>query len=348
MSVNKSLHATGRATGRVTLNDVATAAGVSPITVSRALRGERAVAPELVQRVAQASARLGYVPDPAARALASRRSDHVAILIPKLSNTLFVDLLDAAQQTLRGAGFQTLIGVTHYDAGQEEQLLREQLLHRPAGLLITGLTYGHTTRTLIAGSQVPCVHLMDLPTQAAPDPPIYCVGFRQIEAGAALTRHLLAKGYRRIAFAGAQLDERVMQRLYGWRSVLQQAGLYDPTLEWLNPASSSLALGGVMLAQIAGQSPAVDAIFFCNDDLAQGALLAALRLGIAVPQRIAIAGFNDLTGSDQMLPSLTTVRTPRAQIGQAAADMLLALIRKGEHSPQQLDLGFEVVVRGST
>ena len=348
MPAKKSLHATGRATGRVTLNDVATAAGVSPITVSRALRGERAVAPALVQRVAQASVRLGYVPDPAARALASRRSDHVAILIPKLSNTLFVDLLDAAQQALRGAGFQTLIGVTHYDAAQEEQLLREQLSHRPAGLLITGLTYGSATRALIAASQVPCVHLMDLPNHPAPDPPIYCVGFRQIEAGAALTRHLLARGYRRIAFAGAQLDERVMQRLYGWRGVLQQANLYDPTLEWLNPASSSLALGGVMLAQIAGQSPAVDAIFFCNDDLAQGALLAALRLGLPVPQRIAIAGFNDLTGSDQMLPSLTTVRTPRTQIGQAAADMLLALIRKGEHSPQQIDLGFEVVVRGST
>lgn len=347
MPVNKNLHAKGRATGRVTLNDVAMAAGVSPITVSRALRGERAVAPELAQRVAQASARLGYVPDPAARALASRRSDHVAILIPKLSNTLFVDLLDAAQQTLRSAGFQTLIGVTHYDAAQEEQLLREQLLHRPAGLLITGLNYGAATRALIATSGVPCVHLMDLPTSPVPDQPIYCVGFRQIDAGAALTRHLLAKGYRRIAFAGAQLDERVMQRLYGWRSALQQVGVYDPTLEFLNPASSSLALGGVMLAQIAGQSPAVDAIFFCNDDLAQGALLAALRLGIAVPQRIAVAGFNDLTGSDQMLPSLTTVRTPRAQIGQAAADMLLALIRKGEHNPQQVDLGFEVVLRDS-
>ena len=341
-----------RATGRVTLNDVATAAGVSPITVSRALRGERAVAPELAQRVAQAAARLGYVPDPAARALASRHSDHVAILIPKLSNTLFVDLLDAAQQTLRNAGFQALIGVTHYDAAQEEQLLREQLLHRPAGLLITGLNYGAATRALIATSQVPCVHLMDLPTDTAPIQPIhpatYCVGFRQIDAGAALTRHLLAKGYRRIAFGGAQLDERVMQRLYGWRNALQQAGVYDPTLEFLNPASSSMALGGVMLAQIAGQSPAVDAIFFCNDDLAQGALLAALRMGIAVPQRIAIAGFNDLTGSDQMLPSLTTVRTPRAQIGQAAADMLLALIRKGAHSPHQVDLGFEVVLRDST
>lgn len=336
-----------RATGRVTLNDVAHAAGVSPITVSRALRGERAVDPALVERVLAASAKLGYVPDPAARALASQRSNHVAMLIPKLSNNLFVDLLDAAQQTLRAGGFQALVGVTHYDEGQEEQLLREQLLHRPAGLLITGLNHNAATRALIARSQVPCVHLMELP-DAGQTEPTYCVGFRQNEAGAALTRHLLATGRRRIAFAGAQLDPRVMQRLYGWRSALQEAGCYEPTLEWLNPASSSLALGGVMFEQIMGQSPAVDAIFFCNDDLAQGALLAALRLKIDVPARIAIAGFNDLTGSDQMLPPLTSVRTPRAQIGEAGANMLLALMRGETQAQSCVDLGFELVQRGST
>jgi LacI family gluconate utilization system Gnt-I transcriptional repressor len=336
-----------RSTGRVTLNDVAHAAGVSPMTVSRALRGERAVDPLLVERVLAASDRLGYVPDPAARALASQRSNHVAILIPKLSNALFVDLLDAAQQTLRSAGFQTLIGVTHYDEGQEEQLLREQLLHRPAGLLITGLDHNAATRALIERSQVPCVHLMDLPDAGAPDQP-HCVGFRQNEAGAALTRLLLSTGRKRIAFAGAQLDPRVMQRLYGWRSALQDVGLYEPTLEWLNPASSSLALGGVMFEQIMGQTPAVDAIFFCNDDLAQGALLAALRLGIRVPERVAIAGFNDLTGSDQMLPPLTTVRTPRAQIGRAGAQMLLGLMRGESQAQTFVDLGFELVERRST
>lgn len=336
----------GRSTGRVTLSDVANAAGVSPITVSRVLRGERFVAPDLVIRVKQASQRLGYVPDPAARALASRCSDHVAVLIPKLSNALFVDLLDAAQQTLRTAGFQALIGVTHYDSGQEELLLREQLAHRPAGLLITGLSYSDSTRALIARSDLPCVHMMDLPTtDDLPTP--YCVGFRQFDAGASLTEYLLSKGHRRIAFAGAQLDQRVMQRLFGWRSVLQQANLYQPTLEWLNPASSSLSLGGMMFEQIMHQNPAIDAIFFCNDDLAQGALLAALRLGISVPSQIAIAGFNDLTGSDQMLPTLTTVRTPRTQIGQSAAQMLLSLIRTGEHTPHFIDLGYEVVVRGS-
>jgi LacI family gluconate utilization system Gnt-I transcriptional repressor len=151
-----------------------------------------------------------------------------------------------------------------------------------------------------------------------------------------------------IAFAAAQLDPRTLQRLDGWRKALQAAGRYDATLEWLNPTPSSISLGARMFEQIMGQQPAVDAIFFCNDDLAQGALLAALRLGIAVPQRVAVAGFNDLTGSDQMLPPLTTVRTPRAEIGNAAATMLLSLMRGEAVAAPCVDLGYALVVRGST
>lgn len=348
-----------RSTGRITLNDVAQAAGVSPSTVSRALRGERAVDPDLVAKVLAVSDKLGYVPDPAARALASQRSDHVTILIPLLSNTLFVDLLEAAQATLRAAGFQTLMGVTHYNASEEEQLLREQLHHRPAGMLITGLDHSPSTQKLMARSKVPCVHLMDLPPESAlkvtndlgvemQNSSPYCVGFRQTDAGEAMTQHLIAKGKKRIVFAAAQLDPRVMQRLLGWRKALKANQLYDANLEWLNPAASSLALGGAMFEQIVKQSPAVDAIFFCNDDLAQGALLAAMRLGISVPQQIAIAGFNDLTGSDQMWPPLTTVRTPRAQVGEAAANMLLQLIHGESPEQPQLDLGFEIIERQST
>ena len=348
-----------RSTGRITLNDVARAAGVSPSTVSRALRGERAVAPELVARVMAVSDQLGYVPDPAARALASQRSDHVTILIPLLSNTLFVDLLEAAQRTLRAAGFQTLMGVTHYNASEEEQLLREQLHHRPAGMLITGLDHSAATHKLMTRSNVPCVHLMDLPEEfdsnlptksGSHEPPRspYSVGFKQTDAGEAMTQFLMAKGHQRIVFAAAQLDPRVLQRLMGWRKALKAKQLYDPTLEWLNPAPSSLALGGLMFEQIMKQSPEVDAIFFCNDDLAQGALLAAMRLGISVPKQVAIAGFNDLTGSDQMWPPLTTVRTPRAQVGEAAANMLLQLMQGEAPIQTQLDLGFEIVERQST
>lgn len=333
-----------RATGRVTLADVARAAGVSPITVSRALRGERAVDAALVARVQVAARALGYVPDPAARALASRHSAHVALLIPMLSNALFVDLLEAVQRTLRVAGYQTLIGVTHYDLLEEEHLLHEQLLHRPAGLLVTGFERSDATRALIAQSGVPCVHLME----ASGVPGVYSVGFSQVDASAELTRHLLGRGRRRIVFAAAQLDSRTLQRLEGWRRELRAAGLDDPALERLDPAPSSIALGARLFEQIMAGDATVDAVFFCNDDLAQGALLAALRLGIKVPERVAIAGFNDLTGSDQMLPALTTVRTPRAEVGRVAADMLLSLIQGKAVASSCVDLGYELVVRAST
>lgn len=339
-----STHIRSRASGRITLADVARLAEVSPITVSRALRGERAVAPELVARVRAAAQTLGYVPDPAARALASARSDHVALLIPMLTNALFVDVLESVQRTCRQAGYQTLIGVTHYDPLEEEHLLRDLLLYRPAGLLVTGADRSEAAKALIGSSGVPCVHLMETRSEQGE----YCVGLSQSAAGEALTRHLLDRGYRRIAFAAAQLDPRTLQRLDGWRQAMTAAGLHSPTLEWLNPAPSSLQLGATLFEQILGQTPAIDAVFFCNDDLAQGALMAAQRLRVPVPERIAVAGFNDLNGSDQMLPPLTTVRTPRSEIGRAAAAMLLALIRGEAVASPVVDLGFEVVVRDST
>lgn len=333
-----------RGTGRTTLADVAHSAGVSPITVSRALRGERGVAPELIARVQESARKLGYVPDPAARALASQHGSHVGLLVPALSNALFVDVIESVQRTLRPAGYQALIGITHYDKGEEEQLLREQLLHRPAGLVLTGFDHSPATRALIARSGVPRVHVMELGDESG----VHSVGFSQREAASALTRHLLERGRRRIAFAAAQLDPRTLQRLDGWRAELRRRGLHDPKLEWMNPSASSMALGAQMFEQIMAHRPAVDAIFFCNDDLAQGALLAALRLGVRVPADVAVAGFNDLTGSEEMVPPLTTVRTRRGEIGVAAARMLLALMQREQPPQARIDVGFEVVVRGST
>ena len=333
-----------RASGRTTLQDVAREAGVSPITVSRALRGQRSVDPELVARVQAAAERLGYVPDPAARALASSRSSNVAVLIPLLSNALFVDLLEAVHATLLPAGYQTLIGVTHYSPLEEEQLLRSYMAHRPAGLLVTGFDRTEAARRLIQGSGVPCVHLMEI-TNA---PGVYSVGSSQAEGGQAVTEHLLARGRRHIAFVAAQLDPRVMQRAEGYRRALHAAGLYDPKLELLNPSRSSIELGGELFEQALQLHPDLDAIFFCNDDLAQGGLLAALRHRVAVPDRVAIVGFNDLAGSAEMLPSLTTVHTPRSEIGTEAAHMLLSLMR-GESVPQYaVDVGYSLIVRNSS
>lgn len=332
-----------RATGRITLGDVAQLAGVSQITASRALRGERNVDPELVARARAAADQLGYVPDPAARALASARSAHVAVLIPLLSNALFVDLLEAVHATLMPAGYQTLIGVTHYHAQEEEQLLRSYMAHRPAGLLVTGFERTETSRRMIEGSGVPCVHLME--TSQAPG--VYSVGFSQADAGAAITGHLLARGRRRIAFVAAQLDTRVMQRAEGYRRALKAAGCYDAHREVLNPDRSSMALGGRLFEDLLARQPDTDAVFFCNDDLAQGGLLAALRLQVPVPERVAVAGFNDLAGSDQMHPPLTTIHTPRSEIGAQAAGLLLKLMR-GEAVVQRcVDVGYTLVKRGS-
>jgi LacI family gluconate utilization system Gnt-I transcriptional repressor len=333
-----------RSSGRVTLQDVAAAAGVSPITASRALRGLSSVAPELVARVNEAVAQLGYVPDPAARALASSRSTQVAVLVPMLSNTLFVDLLEAVHRTLFPAGYQTLIGVTHYDPQEEEQLLRSYLTHRPAGLLVTGFDRTEASRQLIAASGLPCVHLME--TTDAPG--VYCVGFSQNEAGAAITEHLLGRGRKRIAFVAAQLDPRTLQRAEGYRRALRTAGLYDARLELLSPERSSIALGAQLLDELLKTRKDIDAVFFCNDDLAQGGLLAAHRLGVKVPEQLSVAGFNDLAGSDQMLPPLTTVHTPRFEVGEAGANMLLKLMR-GETPPaSSVRLGYDVVVRASS
>ncbi len=333
-----------RSSGRITLSDVAKAAEVSPITASRALRGERGVAQELVQRVKDAAAQLGYVPDPAARALASQRSVQVPVLVPLLSNALFVDVLESVHRTLFPQGYQALIGVTHYDPQEEEQLLRTYLAHRPAGLLVTGFDRTEAARHLIATSGVPCVHLMEM-TSA---PGVFCVGFSQQDAGHSMTAHLLARGHKNIAFVAAQLDPRTMQRAEGYRRCLREAGLYDPRRELLSPQPSSIRLGAELLEEVLRTRPGVDAVFFCNDDLAQGGLLAAQRLGLAVPGRVAIAGFNDLAGSDQMLPPLTTVRTPRSAIGEASAQMLLALMRGEVPQKNSVDLGFELTVREST
>ncbi|MFZ1417548.1 MAG: LacI family DNA-binding transcriptional regulator [Burkholderiaceae bacterium] len=333
-----------RATGRITLNDVAQKAGVSAMTASRALRGERRVAPELVQRVKQASEALGYVPDPAARALASSRSGHVGILIPSLTNELFVDLLEQAHAVLRGAGYQVLFGISHYDAQEEEALLREQLMQRPAGLLLTGLSQTPKAREMLKKAKIPCVYMMETTDEAD----MYSVGFSQEAAAMRLVEHLLQRGRKRIAFAAAQLDPRTLRRMQGWRLALEQAGLYDAKLLYSNPTPSTLRMGAQMLAHIVENDASVDAIFFCNDDLAQGALLSASGLGIAIPERLSVVGFNDLSASEHMTPPLTTIHTPRAEIGQQAAQVLLQLLKGEELTQRCFDLGFSLKIRGSS
>lgn len=329
--------------GRVTLSEIAARVGTSAITVSRVLNAPHLVSPELRAQIENVIAELGYLPNRAARSLARARSDSVAVLIPSLSNTVFTQLLEGVRDVLHGAGYRILIGDTRYRPEEEESLLRAYLEHSPDGILITGFDQTPATRQLLARSRVPVVHMMELNRGDA-----YAVGLQQFDAGQAITRHLLQRGYRRIGFLGAQLDPRVLQRLAGYRAALQDAGLPFAAGEILEPTPSSIGLGAKLLERLLQQAPHCDAIFCCNDDLALGVLFECQRRGIQVPAQLAVAGFNDLAAAAWVCPSLTTIATPRYQVGHTAATMLLQLMNGEIPAPAQKDVGFSLMTRGST
>ncbi|POA48143.1 LacI family transcriptional regulator [Pseudomonas sp. MPR-ANC1] len=333
-----------RTTGRPTLNEVARLAGVSPITASRALRGVSTVATELVEKVQKAASELNYVVNPAARALASAQSHSVVVLVPSLSNLLFIDTLEAIHRVLTPKGFEVLIGNFHYSRDEEENLLRNYMAYQPRGFLLTGFDRTESSRRMIEASNIPCVYMMELDSAAG----VNCVGFSQLSAGETAAEHLLSRGRKRLAYIGAQLDQRTLLRGEGFRKALQKAGKYDPDLEVLTPRSSSVGLGGELFLQLLAAHPDVDAIFFGNDDLAQGALLEALRIGIKIPEQVAILGFNDLPMSEHMVPRLSSINTPREAIGRRAAEQMLTLMAGNSVARPVEDMGFELKIREST
>ncbi|RDU98135.1 LacI family DNA-binding transcriptional regulator [Trinickia dinghuensis] len=331
-----------RPSGRVTLEDVARHAQVSTMTVSRALRDPSLVSPSVRERVQAAVAQLGYIPNRAASTLASARSKLIVVLVPSLSNAVFVETLAGVQDCVGPSGYQLLIGNTGYSPERQAELLQAYLSHAPDGFLVAGIDDSNAVRRHLAASGVPLVHMFDLTSTDE-----WSVGFSQRRAGYAIGKHLIARGARRPGFIAAQLDPRTMQRRAGYRRALREAGR-DPGVEVLTKEPSSPALGGALLKDLLSRTPKCDAVFCCNDDLALGALFECQRLGIAVPRELAIVGFNDLPFAAVASPTITTVATPRYAVGFEAARMLLRIVDGEVPEQRRIDLGFELVVREST
>lgn len=341
--MSKSPTTKSRALGKVTLSEVAAHAGVAPMTASRAINQPELVSATLRERVDKAILELGYVPNRAARALASAQSKVIAVLVPSLSNAVFTAVLAGIQDALDPCNYQILIGNTRYSDAEEEKLLFAYMQSNPDGILLSGLTHSPRVQQMLATSRVPVVSMMDL----SPEPGAMSVGFSQVDAGYAMTRYLLDKGRKRIGYMAAQLDERSLRRAEGYRKAMREAGLADPALELLVPEPSTIALGAELLGRMLAKVPELDAIFCCNDDLAHGAIFQCQRRGISVPEQLAIGGFNDLPASAWMKPSVTTVGTPLYQTGFEAASLLLASIRGSEMAAQRIDLGFTLMARES-
>ncbi|WP_254925947.1 LacI family DNA-binding transcriptional regulator [Bordetella genomosp. 11] len=324
--------------------DVARMAGVSAITVSRALRTPDKVQPSLRTRIQDACDRLGYVPNHAASALASARSRTVVVLIPSLSNIVFVDILAGIKEVLDAHAHHMHIGLTGYSAEAEEALLRTYLQHSPDGLILTGIDHQPGVWRLLDTLKIPTVHTIE--TLQGEEG--LSVGFSQFDSGYAAGRHLFDQGYRNIGIIGAQLDPRSLRRCEGCRQALRDAGVYDPALEIMTPSKSSLGLGAELLDTMLREHPECDGLFFCNDDLAQGAVFQCGRLGVEVPGRMGLIGFHDLAGTAWTTPPLSTIATPRYEIGKSAATLLMNAL-EGRPNPQRhLDLGFRLVRRETT
>jgi LacI family gluconate utilization system Gnt-I transcriptional repressor len=333
-----------RGAGRPTISDVARLAGVSAITVSRALRAPERVSPELRASVTAAVAELGYMPDPNARALASARADVIGVIIPSLTNNVFADVLRGAYDAVAGSPYQIQLGNSRYSPFEEERLLTIFTCQRPSALIVSGIDQTSGARKLLKAAGCPIVQIME----TGPDPLDMMVGFSHRQAAASVVAHLWEAGYRRIGFMGARMDPRSQRRLQGYRDILEEVGHYDPALITTTPVASSVSLGRDLLRELISRVPDIDAVFCNNDDLAMGALFECQRAGLDVPHQLGIAGFNDLEMMAASFPTLTSVRTYRYAMGFRAVQMALDAIQGRDIPQKSVDIGFELAVREST
>lgn len=333
---------------KVTLKDIAKAAGVSEMTASRALRNKGDVAKKTVEIVRETAQRLGYLPNQAASMLASRVSKIIPMIVPSLNNTVFLDVIDGAQGVINAASYQMMLGNLKYSMEKESETVKSLMSWSPAAIIIAGTEHTDSTLQSLTNAGCPVIEIMDLT-----DSPIdICVGFSHFDAGREMGEYLIGRGYQNIAFIGNQLerDKRGMKRYSGLVHAIahsDQSRISAPTLISIPEEFGSKA-GATIFEKIIHEHPKIDCIYFSNDDLAVGALLAASRLGIAVPDRIAIAGFNGLEIGQICSPRLTTSRTPRKEIGERAAQVALDCIDGTRPDRRVFDLGCKLLPGQST
>lgn len=328
----------------VTLKDVAAAADVSVMTASRAFRTPELVSEKVRARVAEAVERLGYAPNEAARALVTATTSTIGVVIPSVTNLVFIDVLRGIYDAIEGTRYQVQLGNTRYIASKEEELLKVFAAQRPAGLIVSGVDQSRGARAILAGLGCPVVQIMDI----GPEPVDMMIGFDHRAGASAATRHLVEKGYRRIGFIGGRMDPRAQRRLEGYADALQEAGLYDERLILASPRPTSVSFGSEMMAEFLTLAPDADAVFCINDDMALGALFECQRRCIRVPGQFGIIGYNDIEYSAASAPSLSTIRTPRYEMGRGAVAMIMRAASGDRPDPAVVDVGFELVARQST
>jgi LacI family transcriptional regulator, gluconate utilization system Gnt-I transcriptional repressor len=342
-----------RGHGRVTLQDVALAAGVTAITVSRYLREPSVVASDTAVRIRQALARTGYVPNKQAGLLASGVSNVVAALLPNLANSIFAETAQGLSDGLQAAGFELLIASTGYSMEREEHQLRALMGWHPAALVVTGRRHSAGALKMLGRAKsagTPVIEIWDHhpPEPGAKRTTFTQIGFNHDDVGSAMAEHLLRCGHRVLAYvdSGVAEDYRAHERGVAFKTTAQTAGAQVTVLS--APAGDAFDAGRHVLGQLLSAGPPpISAAAFANDHLACGALLEATRRRVAVPSKLALLGFGDFAISRQLSPAMSSVQLPRYEIGSETARSLLDALRLGKPAAA-VALPWGLVVRGST
>ena len=334
-----------------TISDVAQRAGVSTMTVSRVLNRSGRVNAATRQRVQQAIADLGYVPNALARQLRSKRTKTLALVVSDISNPFFTTIARGVEDAARARGFAVMYCNTDESEEQEATYLRVLVERQVDGVLLVPARSSSESLRLLRAHGVPVV-VIDRRLRARH---VDCVRIDS-EAGAyALTRHLIDLGHRRIAvLSGRREISTSHDRVEGCRRALQDAGLTldDALVRFggFNFGPLNQADGHVMALEVLdapGGPPS--AVFCANNFIAFGAMRALREKDLAVPGDISVVAFDDLPEGWVSEPFLTVAAQPAYEIGHRAAEILLdRLAGRREEEGEDVVLPFELKVRRSS
>lgn len=318
----------------MTIRDVASAAGVSIATASRALNESRLVAEGTRTSVRAVADKLHYSPHGAARSLITSRTHTIGVLLPDLYGEFFSEVIRGIDQSVQEVGYHCLLSSARHGGPPLEAALRS-MRGRVDGLVLMSpeFTGELSRRTLPAG--FPVILLNSAPAEL-PHGSLIVANF---EGARAMVRHLVGLGHRRIAIIkGAEGNFDAAERLRGYRAALVEGGL-ESSLELEIAGDFSEAAGDAGVRRLLQLARRPTAIFAANDGMAIAALSALRDAGLRVPEDIAIGGFDDIPMARYVEPALTSVHVDISALGERAAARLLSTLE----SPSDPDLSRETL-----
>lgn len=331
-----------------TMADVARLAGVSSMTVSRALKPDTSVNKATRKRIKDAADQLGYVLDSSAAGLSSRKTGFVAVTIPSINNANFADTLRGLTEGLENSQLQILLGHTDYDMSEEERRVEQLLQRRPEAIVVTGGSHTGRCRKLLESAGVPVIEFWDLPS----DPLDRVVGFSNAEAGRLIARHFQDLGHTKLGFIGGDTkgDTRGADRRRGFLSAIRDKEQDDSRMIATGRSPITMREGAAAVGELLERWPDTEAVMCVSDLSAFGAMTECQRCGIRIPEDIAVAGFGAYDISEHAIPAITTVDVAAHNIGMMTANLIKSLLIPGGGGPSAhlMTVTPELIVRGST